>query len=112
MPNDLLSPEKGLWYARLGKSGRGVRSGGTYRPVPTIYVMGKATADRRVKAAVVAMPDPGVCRVFTDASEFRAFIDKCESIYRQWTGKGESRIVSFENRADWVEQDEAERDAI
>lgn len=96
MPLYLPPNQRTVWLPfREGSGAKAVRSYGSYRPIYHMQIATAATPDRQAGQVLLQFPDTGFCYVFKDAAQLRVVIDKLTQVYKQITGKGESRIVSF-----------------
>ena len=70
----------------------------TWRPVKRIQIMMKADNDHRAEHAVIAFPDQSLAYAVETPQQLKAIIEKLQVIYNHLVAKGESKIVSFDNR--------------
>ena len=96
-----LPPDKKVWLPyREGSGAKAVRSYGSYRPVYHMQIAATANPDREAGRVLLQFPDAGFCFVFKDADQLRVVIDQLTQVYKQVSGRGESRIVSFEKESE------------
>lgn len=95
MKLDLPASTKVWLPFREGSQAHAVRSYGSYRPIYHMQIATAANPDRQVSQVLLQFPDAGFCFVFRDDRQLLAVIDNLTQVYKQITGRGESRIVSF-----------------
>lgn len=90
----LLTPENHVWFTKKGRGG--VRSLDGFRKAHqlTIKAIGDSS-DRRAKACLISFNVEGYAYVIEDATQLRAVIEKLDTVYRQMTGSGEAKVISF-----------------
>ena len=100
---NLLRPGQKLWFQHK-RPQDAIRSFGSYSAVQHMNVMLIGDAlDRRAEKALITFPDQGLCYVM-DASQLKAVIAKLQDTYSQITGRGQKKVISFNNdRQDWQE---------
>lgn len=91
-----------LWFAKR-KPQDGFLSLGSYRPADRMNIMLMGDLhDRRATHAVICFPKEGYA-FRMDAPQIKAAIEKLQSAYAQVVGKGQAKVISFENRKDWTD---------
>lgn len=90
---------RGVWlpYRERDKTSA-VRSYGTYRPTYRMQIATAANPDRQAQTVVLQFPETGWCYVFEDVTQLLAVISMLTTVYKQISGRGESKIVSFTNQ--------------
>ena len=101
MTDGIIAPGQKLWFQHR-RPQSGLRSAANYHAVRhmNIMLLGDA-ADRRAEKVVISFTDEGLCYVVEEAAQLRAIINKLEDSYKQLTGRGQSKVISFLNRQDW-----------
>ena len=98
---ELTTPPKhhGVWlpYTEKGKASA-VRSYGTYRPTYRMQIATATNPDRQAKTVVLQFPETGWCYIFEDTIQLLAVIEMLTTVYKQISGRGESRVVSYTNQ--------------
>lgn len=97
MPEIALAPGEQLWFQHKRKQD-GFRSVGQYGAVGRMNVMTIGDVDRHARKVVIAFPEQQMCYVVDTPQELRAVIAKLQDAYGQIVGKGQSKVISFNNQ--------------